>query len=80
MVYVPKPGRGKPDPIEEAFVGLAPFVWRLCNQSEIHPYIDMYLYRESQKNALSEPRLLPVLLLPQLGKQLIDRLGDELLP
>ena len=29
MVYVAKPGRGKPDPIEEAFVGLAPFAWRL---------------------------------------------------
>ena len=30
------------------------------------------MYRVSQKNALSEPRLLPVLLLPQLGKQLIS--------
>ena len=38
-------------------------------------------YRVSQKkNALSEPRLLPVLLSPQLGKQLISSPGDELLP
>ena len=37
-------------------------------------------YRVSQKKALSEPRLLPVLLSPQLGKQLISWAGDELLP
>ena len=43
MVYVPKPGRGKPDPTEEAFVGLTPFAWRLCYQSEIHLDIDMYI-------------------------------------
>ena len=33
-----------------------------------------------KKNALSEPRLLPVLLSPKLGKQLISWANDELLP
>ena len=33
-----------------------------------------------KKNALSEKRPFPVLLSPQLGKQLISWAGDELLP
>ena len=33
-----------------------------------------------KKNALSEPRLLAVLLSPQLGKQLISSPGEDLLP
>ena len=52
---------------------------RLAGTSHMQ-YIIIYYTGCPKKNALSEPRLLPVLLSPQLGKQLISRANDELLP